>query len=228
MVVIKSASADLRRRYPLFFEIGLAASLGLAILLFTVPFESSGDFVLVEHQQEIVRVEDIEQTRQIEQPPPPPQAPSPIEVANDAFVEEITLNFDMDLDLDEAATRVATPPPPPPPASAPEVAPPPAPEEEIFVIVEEPPQLIGGIQGIQDRLQYPEVARLASLQGTVYLQFVVDEQGNVVDPVCVREPGGGTCEEALRVIRDAKFEPGRQRGKPVKVRFALPVKFRLN
>ena len=226
MVAIKSAAADLRRRYPLFFEIGLATSLGLAVLLFTVPYQSSDDFQIVEEQQEIVFVEEIEQTRQIEKPPPPPQAPAPIEVSDEAMVEEINLDFDMDLDLNEAATRSLVPPPPPP--SAPEPEPEPAPESEIFVIVENPPELIGGLEGVQERLQYPEVARLAGLEGTVFVQFVVDEQGNVVDPICVRDPGGGTCDEALRVIRDVKFRPGRQRGKAVKVRFSLPVKFRLN
>ncbi|MEP0549027.1 MAG: energy transducer TonB [Rhodothermales bacterium] len=225
MVVIKSASADLRRRYPLFFEIGLATSLGLAVILFTVPFETSDDFVIVEQQQEVVHVEDIEQTQQLEKPPPPPQAPAPIEVSNEAMVEEIALDFDMDLDLSETVTSAPVPPPPPPDAPAP--APEPEPEIEIFVIVENPPELIGGIQGVQDRLQYPEVARLAGLEGTVFVQFIVDERGNVVDPMCIRDPGGGTCDEALRVIRDAKFKPGRQRGKAVKVRFSLPVKFRL-
>ena len=225
MTVIKNAAVDLRRRYPLFFEIGLAASLGLAVLLFTVPFETSADFEIVEYQQEVVHIEDIEQTRQIEKPPPPPQAPAPIEVSNDAMVEEVDLDFDMDLDLNEAVTNA--PVPPPPPVAAPEPEPAPEPEVEIFVIVEDPPELIGGIEGVQERLQYPEVARLAGLEGTVFLQFVVDEQGNVTAPLCVRDPGGGTCDEALRVIRETKFKPGRQRGKAVKVRFALPVKFRL-
>ena len=113
-------------------------------------------------------------------------------------------------------------PPPPPDDLAVE-----EPEEPIFVFVQESPELIGGLPGLQQRIQYPELARRAGIEGTVFVQFVVDEQGRVNDPVCVRDPGGGTCEEALKAVRASEFKPGKQRGKPVKVRFSLPVKFRL-
>jgi protein TonB len=185
--------------------------------------DSTGQLEIVETQQEVVLVEEVEQTHQAEKPPPPPKAPPPVEVANEAIVEDVVLDFDMDLDLGE----VVTPPPPPPPAAEPEPEAAPEEEPEIFVVVEEPPQLIGGLESLQSRIQYPELARMAEIQGTVFVQFVVDENGNVNDPVCVRDPGGGTCEEALRAVREVKFRPGRQRGKPVKVRFSLPVKFRL-
>lgn len=95
------------------------------------------------------------------------------------------------------------------------------------MIVEDPPELVGGLDGLQSRVVYPELARRAGIEGTVFVQFIVDERGGVADPVCVRDPGGDTCEEAIRVIRASTFTPGRQRGKPVKVRFSLPVKFRL-
>jgi len=220
----KKKSADLRRRYPMLFEIGLALSLGLLVLLFTIPLETESSLEIVETQQEVVLVEEVEQTRQVDRPPPPPRAPAPIEVANEQVTEEIELDFDMDLDLSESAT--APPAPPPPPAAEPE--PEPEPEPEIFVVVEQPPELIGGIQGVQEQLRYPEIARRAGIEGTVYVQFIVDERGNVVDPFCIRDPGGQTCEEALRVVRKAKFEPGMQRGQAVKVRFSLPIKFRLD
>jgi protein TonB len=222
----RNNNVDLRQRYPVLFEVGLALSLGLIIILFSIPLEKTSSLDIVETEQEIVLVEEVEQTRQIEKPPPPPKAPAPIEVANEAVTEEIDLDFDMDLDLNETIT--GPPAPPPPPAAAPEPEPEPEPESEIFVVVEEPPQLIGGIGGIQERIRYPEVARLAGIEGTVFVQFVVDENGNVIDPFCIRDPGGSTCEEAIRAVSTSKFEPGRQRGKPVKVRFSLPVKFRLH
>lgn len=100
-------------------------------------------------------------------------------------------------------------------------------EPEVFVVVENPPELIGGLEGLQQRVRYPAAARRAGIEGTVFLQFIVDERGRVLDPVCARDPGGGTCEEALRVVRTSTFQPGLQRGQPVKVRFSLPVKFRL-
>ena len=221
MPVRKTDAADLRKRYTIFVQLGLVASLLLLIVLFTLDFQTEQDFQIVEEQMEIVQVEEIEQTR-IEDRPPPPRPPAPIEVPDADVEEEIELDLSMDLDLTETVTDL--PPPPPPPA---EPEPEPEPEPEIFVIVEDPPELIGGLEGLQSRIQYPELARRAGIEGTVFVQFVVDENGNVVDPVCVREPGGGTCEEALRAVRAAKFEPGRQRGKPVKVRFSLPVRFRL-
>jgi protein TonB len=222
MPVRKSESADLRKRYRLFVQLGLIASLLILLGLFNFEFRTEQDFEIVEEQQEIVQVEEIEQTRQIEKPPPPPKPPAPVEVPDEEVDEEIDLDLDMDLDLNEAPSDL--PPPPPPPADEPE----PEPEEpEIFVIVENPPELIGGLEGLQQRIQYPELARRAGIEGTVFVQFVVDENGNVQDPVCVRDPGGQTCEEALRAVRASKFQPGKQRGKPVKVRFSLPVKFRL-
>lgn len=221
MPVRKSDSADLRKRYTIFVQLGLVASLIILVALFTIDFQTSQDFQIVEEQTEIVQVEEIEQTRQIEKPPPPPKPPAPVEVPDEEVDEEIELDLDMDFDITETVTDL---PPPPPPPDEPE--PEPA-EPEIFVIVENPPELIGGLEGLQERIQYPELARRAGIEGTVFVQFVVDEQGNVVDPVCVRDPGGQTCEEALRAVREAKFTPGRQRGKPVKVRFSLPVKFRL-
>ncbi len=100
-------------------------------------------------------------------------------------------------------------------------------DTEIFMIVEQMPSLIGGLQSIQDEIEYPDIARKAGIEGRVFVQFVVDIQGNVVDPVVVRGIGGGCDEEAIRAVRLAKFEPGRQRGKAVKVKMSLPITFRL-
>ncbi len=222
MPVRKTEAADLRKRYTIFVQLGLVASLLILIVLFTMDFQSESGFEIVQEQQEIVQVEEIIQTQQIERPPPPPKPPAPIEVPDADVEDEIELDLNMDLDLNEAPTNL---PPPPPPPSEPE--PEPEPEPEIFVIVEDPPQLIGGLEGLQSRIQYPELARRAGIEGTVFVQFVVDENGRVQDPVCVRDPGGGTCEEALRAVRTSEFQPGRQRGRAVKVRFSLPVRFRL-
>ncbi len=97
-----------------------------------------------------------------------------------------------------------------------------------FVVVEEMPKLVGGIRSVQSKIKYPEEARKAGIEGRVILQFIVDENGDVLDPKIVRGIGGGADEEALRVIREAKFEPGIQRGKEVKVQYSLPIVFRLS
>ena len=86
---------------------------------------------------------------------------------------------------------------------------------------------LGGLGALQSKINYPEIAKKAGVEGTVFLQFVVDENGNVVDPQVVKGIGAGCDEEALRAVRQVKFKPGMQRGRPVKVRFQLPVRFRL-
>jgi TonB family protein len=111
--------------------------------------------------------------------------------------------------------------PPPPPAH------PDFDEENYFVVVEEMPELIGGLASIQQEIRYPEMARRAGIEGRVYVQFIVNEEGDVEDARVIRGIGGGADEEALRVVEMAKFEPGMQRGRPVRVLYSLPIFFRL-
>jgi len=216
MALKKTQKADLRRRYPVFAEIGLIVSLVLLIVAFKVRYKPENAFVIPEQEQVVVQMEEIEQTQQIEKPPPPPRPPVPIEVPNDEVLEDEALDIDAEIDFDEPADL----PPPPPPKEE-------EPEPEIFVVVENMPELIGGIEGLQKRVKYPEIAKKAGVEGTVFLQFVVDENGNVVDPAVVKGIGAGCDEAALEAIKTAKFKPGKQRGKPVKVKFSLPVRFRL-
>ena len=89
------------------------------------------------------------------------------------------------------------------------------------------PELIGSIRTIQEKIRYPEQARSRDVEGSVIVKFVVDEQGRVLDPVVERGLGFGCDEEALRVVRQARFKPGRQSGRPVKVQLSLTITFRL-
>src|SRR5699024_9863080 len=100
-------------------------------------------------------------------------------------------------------------------------------EESFFVVVEQMPTLIGGLAELQKGITYPEMARRAGIEGRVIVQFIVNEQGKVEDPRVIRGIGGGCDEEALRAVRKASFKPGRQRGKPVRVQYSLPVIFKL-
>lgn len=100
-------------------------------------------------------------------------------------------------------------------------------DDEIIQFVENPPQLIGGLEGLMQEIRYPEAAKAEGIEGTVFVQFVVDETGNVIDERVLRSLSPEIDAEALRVIRQARFEPGTQRGEPVKVRFSLPIKFKL-
>ncbi|MEP0546788.1 MAG: energy transducer TonB [Rhodothermales bacterium] len=118
---------------------------------------------------------------------------------------------------DTTATGLAPPPDPPELED----------EEETFIVVEQPPALVGGLRALQKRIRYPELARRKGIEGIVMTTFVVDEQGNVPCIDIVNGLPYGINEEVLAAVQDLEFRPGTQRGEPVKVRFSLPVKFRL-
>lgn len=218
MALRKSDKADLRSQYPLYVEIAAICALLLLIGAFKADLSGGDDFEIVQVEQEVVQMEEIQQTKQIETPPPPPRPPVPVEVPNDEILEDDDLDLDAALDLDEP---IANLPPPPPAEEEPE------PEPDIFVIVEQMPELIGGLASIQKKIKYPEIAKKAGVEGRVTVQFVVDEQGNVRDPVVLRGIGAGCDEEAVRAVLQAKFKPGMQRGQPVKVKMSLPITFKL-
>lgn len=207
---------DHRKNYKLHLQIGLISSLAIFLVAFKITIESEPPTIIPIDLQEEVVMEEVIQTKQVETPPPPPRPPVPVEVPNDEIIEDEILNLDAELDLDGP---LDLPPPPPPSEDY---------EDEIFVVVEQPPVLIGGIAGVQKRIKYPEMARKAGIEGRVIIQFVVDKEGNIVNPRVVRGIGGGCDEEALKALENAKFQPGRQRGQPVNVSYSLPISFTLN
>lgn len=93
---------------------------------------------------------------------------------------------------------------------------------------EQRPRLIGGLETLHEQLRYPQEARRMGVEGTVVLSFDVDEAGRVQDAVVVRGIGYGADAEALRVLRSARFHPGLQNGRPVRVACTLPFVFRLS
>ncbi len=100
-------------------------------------------------------------------------------------------------------------------------------EAEVFVVVDQQPEMIGGMEALYNEIDYPPAAREAGIDGRVFIQFVVDENGNVTDPTVLRSPHEMLSEEALRVIRLMKFTPGQQRGEAVRVRMSTPIAFEL-
>lgn len=81
---------------------------------------------------------------------------------------------------------------------------------------------------IADYLEYPEKAQLLGIEGTVYVSFVVDEEGKTDQAQIARDIGGGCGEEALRIVKNMpRWEPARNAGKPTKVKLLLPVRFSL-
>lgn len=105
--------------------------------------------------------------------------------------------------------------------------------EDVFDIVENAPEFKGGIQAfheyISKNMNYPETAKSNGIEGTVYLAFVINQEGQVERPEILRGVGFGLDEEALRLINESpEWKPGYQRGEAVKVRMRLPVRFKLS
>ena len=105
-------------------------------------------------------------------------------------------------------------------------------EDEIKTIVETPPSYPGGINALTDFLQkqlkYPPKALKKKIEGTVYVRFIVNRDGDVVEVEVVRGVNEDLDKEAVRVVKMMpKWSPGTQKGVPVRARYTLPVKFKL-
>ncbi|MDR1918814.1 MAG: energy transducer TonB [Tannerellaceae bacterium] len=180
---------------------------------------------------EIITEEDIEITRPEDAPPPPPPPPAPVvsEVLNvvednvELEQQEIISSEDT-----QAAAQVQT-----------YVAPAAAIQEEeeesaqqVFLVVEEMPQFPGGegelLKFLNSSVKYPVIAQENGIQGRVICSFVINRDGSVVDAQVVRGVDPSLDKEALRVVNtQPKWSPGKQRGKPVRVKFTVPITFKL-
>ena len=103
----------------------------------------------------------------------------------------------------------------------------------VFTVVEEMPEFSGGdearIKFLTQNIRYPQMAKEDGIQGTVYITFVIDENGRVASAKVLRGIGGGCDEEALRVVAlMPRWKPGKQSGKNVRVQFNMPIKFTLD
>ena len=100
-------------------------------------------------------------------------------------------------------------------------------DEGFYLMCEKMPELIGGMDGLQKKIRYPLQAKTLGVQGVVYVQAIINEEGKVDSAKLVKKLGAGCDEEAIRVLKKSKFKPGYDKGQPVKVRFTLPIFFRL-
>lgn len=219
----KNPKADLDKRTGLFFNIGLAVSLLLVITAFEWRFYDEG--ALVDLGQVDDNFEDLMEIPPTEQPPPPPpviQQPEIIEVPDEEEIEEeIEVNLDVEITETTVIEDVVF-----------EDAPEEEVAEEIFTIVEDQPEPQGGMgafyQYVSKNLNYPNQARRMGIEGKVFVQFVVDKDGSITEVQAIKGIGAGCDEEAVKVIQNApKWKPGKQRGRPVKVRMILPITFKL-
>ncbi len=218
LVKVKSPKADIASHYKRNFLLSVIATLILMILIFRIQFNPEADMQIEEEDQEIIEMEEVIQTEQEHTPPPPERPSDPEVVPDDEIVEDDV--FDFEGDVDDGAGDL---PPPPPPEDDEEE------EEELeyFESVEDMPEIVGGMDALYDVLEYPEIAKQAGVEGRVVVQFIIDENGNVIDPQVVQGVGAGLDEAAVEAIQQVEFEPGRQRGRPVAVQYTIPVNFRL-
>ncbi len=102
----------------------------------------------------------------------------------------------------------------------------------VFTIIESMPEYPGGMGKLMSflakNLKYPLLAKQKGIQGSVYVQFVIEADGSISNLKVLRGIGGGCDEEAMRVVsKMPKWTPGKQKGKPIRVSYNLPVKFTL-
>ena len=107
------------------------------------------------------------------------------------------------------------------------------PNNEIFTVVEQDPQFPGGNDALYQYLgqnaHYPPQAKEQGLQGTVYLTFIIEREGNISNIRVLRSPSDLLSEEAVRLVKAMpKWKPGKQRGKNVRVQYNLPINFQLD
>jgi TonB family protein len=105
--------------------------------------------------------------------------------------------------------------------------------KEVMNFVETPPQFPGGaaalLKFLSENLKYPPLAKENGIEGRVILNFIVEKDGSLSDVRIVRDIGGGCGKEAVRLVQAMpKYLPGKQNGQAVRVKYTLPVAFKLN
>ena len=101
-------------------------------------------------------------------------------------------------------------------------------DKGVYLSAEKMPAIKGGMAAIAKKVNYPRIAREMGIQGVVYVGFIVDPEGKVIEPKILKSVAKPLDEEALRVItKEVKFTPGYFQGKAVPVRMVLPIRFRI-
>ena len=253
---VKSSELSSRTKFPemdvfknssSFFNFGMTAAVALSLVAMSwTTYEKQ---IIVDLSDLVLEEElEVDIPRTAEPPPPPPPPPPPViqEVPDTEIIEDQPDFVDQTVEEEtvvEAPVEVKKAPPPPPP-------PPPAPvDDEIFKVVEQMPRFPGCedkgtdkekddcakgkmLEYIYKNLKYPAIARENGVEGQVVLQFVVDKDGSIADAKIVRDIGAGCGAAAESVVvsmnnMGKKWIPGKQRGRPVRVLYTLPVKFKL-
>jgi protein TonB len=220
----KAPKADLENKKTIFIEIGLIIALAVVLFAFEWKSYEKQELNLASMVTDDTPEEMVEIT-QHEKPPPPPKPPQQttiIEIVEDDVEIEDEIEIDVEADQETEVEEYI------PIEEEVEEE-----EAQIFTVVESMPGFPGGeasrIKYLNENIKYPQMARESGIQGRVFVTFVVEKDGSVTDVRVLRGIGGGCDEEAVRVIKNMpKWNPGKQRGKPVRVQFNMPILFKLN
>jgi len=207
----------------MFFFMGTTLTLALVLTAFEwksyekVVLKDLGDL-----NEVFENVIDIPLTEQ--SPPPPPVVELPIikVVEDEVEIDDVDIEIDTEITEETVIEDIEFTEEP-----EPEVI------EKVFTIVEQNPAFPGGQKAMYDflnkNINYPSQARRMGIDGRVFVQFIIDKDGTITDVKSIKGIGAGCDEEAKRVIQMMpRWNPGKQRGNPVKVKLTIPVFFKLN
>lgn len=220
----KNAKADLQKKSGLFFSIGMVLSLSMVVMAFEWKSPDDGKLVLASDNFG----DEIDMIAKVTVMEPPKPKPKPKIMVQPKIVEtqeevpdDIKMVFDP-ADFEDLPDDIFDGD-----GFEDEVV-----DDQIYVGAEQSPAPVGGLPAfysyVQKNLRYPSRAKRMNVQGKVYVEFVVDKDGSLSDIKILKGIGSGCDEEALRVLKNApNWKPGKQRGRPVRVRMTVPIIFRL-
>ena len=224
MQVKKSEKASLEKDKIVYVLMGLVFVLSLCYVALEWTEREVTKYDVADTEFLFEEEVEIQQTSQETPPPPPPPAVQEVEVLN--VVEDNVETESIEVNTEETETEVVIAAPVEAPVEEEE-------EEVVFVVVESMPEFPGGQQALfkylSENVKDPVIAQENGIQGRVICQFVVNKDGSIVDVEVVRSGGDPSLDkEAIRVIKSMpKWKPGKQRGKPVRVKYTVPVNFKL-
>lgn len=212
---------EIRRYRTIFLLLGIIVSLALVLAAF--------EYKIIQRPPEAMFLEesafilpDIPQTIHQERKPPQPKVFKLREIPEEENIEDMDIEIDIDFNDTDIIEEIVI-----------EYIEDEKSTEDRFVIAETPASFPGEKDAwykfLRKNLKYPKRAQRAGIQGRVFLQFYVDANGNLSDIQVTRGIGGGCDEEAIRVLKKSpQWNPGLQRGKPVKSPMAIYIIFKLN
>ena len=223
----KSDKANLENKKSMFLQIGIIIAIIVSLLAFEWTTGEKKDSAFDGMSEEAIEEEQIPVTEET----PPEQAPPPEVTVTDLFEiveDDVVIKSDVSFDDDETSEDKVVEIYAPVLNMEEEKT-----EDEIFVIVEDMPTFKGGDinkfrDWVQKRVRYPELAAENGIQGRVFITFVVETNGTV-SGVTVTRSVDQLLDEAAKeaVAASPKWEPGMQRGRPVRVRYSIPIIFQL-